>query len=82
MTGTQQGLTLVLQSGLPGTLMILIKECASIEVIHKHHNSSLSELKESANFPAECNDEPIDKMTFIWAAGSSRWLDKSDSSFS
>lgn len=38
----------------------------------------LSQSWKSANLPAECSDEPIDKMTFIWAAGSNRWIDKSD----
>lgn len=65
MTETQQGFTFCLENRLPKSLMFLKKECVRIEVIHKHHNSSLTELKESANLPAKCNDEPIDKMTFI-----------------
>lgn len=55
------------------------KGICSIEDIHKHHNSFFSGLKESANLPAEQDDEPIDRMTFIRAAGSNRWIDKSDS---
>lgn len=53
--GTQQGLAFVWWDRLPWGLTSPQKGgtfCG--EVIHKHHNSSLAELKEAASFPAEC----------------------------
>lgn len=53
--GTQQEFAFVWWDRLPGGLTSPQKGGTfHREVIHKHHNSSLAELKEAARFPAEC----------------------------